>query len=117
MYPVNYMEELDMVWFRWPGKHIEDPNVMYQYIEDEYMKENEYPEAIQDMSKFMMNKWLPRSFRRLDGLSALDFRNTMWFGHMGALAAFGLPDVQESLKARDERRQDAAGLVWIPRRV
>lgn len=97
MYPANYMEELGLVWFRWPGKHIEDPNVLYQYIEDEYMKANEYPEAIQDMSKFMLNKWLPRSFSKLNGFSKLDFRNTMWFGHMGALAAFGLPDVQESL--------------------
>lgn len=98
-YPARYMEEAGITWFRWPGKHIQEPNVLYQYIEGEYMKAEEYPEAIQDMTKFMMNKWIPRSFSNLKGFSALDFRNAMWFGHMGSLAAFGLPEVQDSLKA------------------
>lgn len=98
-YPAKYLEEVGITWFRWPGKQIEEPNVMYQYIEDEYMKENEYSEAIHDMTKFMMNKWIPRSFSKLDGFSKLDFRNSMWFGHMATLASFGLPEVQSSLKA------------------
>ena len=32
-FPTNYMESAGITWFRWPGKHIEDPNIMYQYIE------------------------------------------------------------------------------------
>lgn len=98
-YPAKYMEEAGLNWFRWPGKHIKEPNVLYQYIEGEYMKGEEYPEAIQDISKFMLNKWIPRSFSKLQGFSALDFRNSMWMGHMNMLAPFGLPEVQKSLKA------------------
>ena len=92
-YPTNYMERTGMTWFRWPGKHYDNPKIMYQYIEDEYMKGDEYPEAIHDITKFMMNKWLPRSFTNLSGLAKVDFRNSMWFGHMGAFAAFSDPEV------------------------
>jgi hypothetical protein len=98
-YPSNYMERLDITWFKWPGKHIDDPNTMYQYIEDQFMKGDEYPEAIRDMTKFMLNKWMPRSFKNLSGLAKLDFRNSMWFGHMGKIAAFSDPEVISSLEA------------------
>ena len=92
-FPANYMERAGLTWFRWPGKHYDNPNIMYQYIEGEYMKGDEYGEAIHDITKFMMNKWLPRSFSNLSGLAKVDFRNTMWFGHMGAFAAFSDPEV------------------------
>jgi uroporphyrinogen-III decarboxylase len=41
----------------------------------------------------MMNKWMPRSFANFQGLAKLDFRNAMWFGHMGEVAAFSDPEV------------------------
>ncbi len=99
MYPVKFMEEAGITWFRWPGKHIEDPNVLYQFIEGEYMKEDEYHEAIFDITKFMMNKWMPRSFEHLAGLSKLDFRNAMWFGSMGSLMRFADDDVRRAFEA------------------
>ena len=92
-FPANYMECSGLTWFKWPGNQINDPNIMYQYIEGEYMKADEYKEAIHDITKFMMNKWLPRSFTNLSGLAKVDFRNTMWFGHMGSFAAFSDPEV------------------------
>ena len=41
-YPINYMERSGINWFRWPGNQINDPNTMYQFIEGEYMKGDEY---------------------------------------------------------------------------
>ncbi len=98
LFPTQYMEMLGITWFRWPGKHIEDPNTMYQYIEGEYMRKDEYPEAIMDITKFMMNKWIPRSFEHLSGFKKIDFRNSMWFGHMGEFATFSDPEVISSLE-------------------
>jgi uroporphyrinogen-III decarboxylase len=66
------------------------------------MKGDEYKEAIGDMTKFMMNKWMPRSFANFQGLAKLDFRNNMWFGHMGSLAAFSDPEVISTLEAMVE---------------
>ena len=92
-YPANYMDCSGLTWFKWPGKHLHDNDSMYQFIEDEYMKDDEYPEAIHDITKFMMNKWIPRSFANLGGLAKVDFRNSMWFGHMGSFAAFADPEI------------------------
>jgi hypothetical protein len=103
-YPSNYMECSGIVWFKWHGKHIHEANMMYQYVEgeytkeDEYMKEDEYGEAIHDITKFMMNKWIPRSFSNLSGLAKVDFRNSMWFGHMGSFAAFSDPEIVKSFE-------------------
>ena len=99
MFPTSYLESSGITWFKWPGKHIEDVHSMYQFIEGEYMKGDEYKEAIGDMTKFMMNKWMPRSFSNFQGLAKLDFRNNMWFGHMGSLAAFSDPEVISTLEA------------------
>ena len=99
MFPTSYLESSGITWFKWPGKHIEDIHSMYQFIEGEYMKSDEYKEAIGDMTKFMMNKWMPRSFANFQGLAKLDFRNNMWFGHMGSLAAFSDPEVISTLEA------------------
>lgn len=104
-YPANYMKRLGITWFKWAGEHLEDPNIMYQYVEDEFMKEDEYAEAIMDITKFMMNKWYPRSFKNLSGLAKVDFRDSMWFGHMGQIAAFCDPEVQDSFKALFEAGQ------------
>jgi len=105
-FPENYMERTGLTWFRWPSRdYPEKPNIMYQYIEGEYMKGDEYAEAIHDITKFMMNKWLPRSFANLSGLAKVDFRNTMWFGHMGSFAAFSDPEVIETFKTLSEAGQ------------
>jgi uroporphyrinogen-III decarboxylase len=101
-YPTDYMERSGLVWFKWAGKHIKEDNMMYQFIEDEYMKANEYGEAIHDITKFMMNKWIPRSFNNLSGLAKVDFRNTMWFGHMGSFAAFSDPEIVKSFETLAE---------------
>lgn len=102
MFPTSYLESSGITWFKWPGKHLEDKHAMYQFIEDEYMKADEYQEAITDMTKFMMSKWMPRSFSKFQGLAKLDFRNNMWFGHMGALAACADPEVIQTLEAMVE---------------
>jgi uroporphyrinogen-III decarboxylase len=98
-FPTQYMEASGISWFRWPGRHFDDTMTMYQYIEGDYMKADEYSEATRDLTKFMMNKWIPRSFSNLQGMAKVDFRNAMWFGHMGEFAAFSDPEVIETFEA------------------
>ena len=82
----------------WPGNQIDDPNAMYQFIEAEYMKADEYPAATFDPTDFMMTRWIPRSFRHLRGFQKLYFRNAMWSGCIGAFAPFGDPEVVDALE-------------------
>jgi len=101
IFPAQVLENLGINWFRWPGNGIEEPDVMYQYLEDEYMKEDEYDEAIFDMTQFMMSKWIPRSFKNMQGFKKLYFRNAMWFGFLSTFGAFD-DEVVKSFQAAAE---------------
>lgn len=101
IFPAQVLENLGINWFRWPGHGIDKPNVMYQYLEDEYMKEDEYDEAIFDMTHFMMTKWIPRSFKKIEGFKKLYFRNAMWFGFLASFGAFD-DEVVKSFQAAAE---------------
>ena len=100
MYPARVMDILGLQWFRWPGHGISD-NAMYQFIEGEYMKEDEYDEFIYDPGHFMMTKWIPRSFGKLGGLSEFPaMRGSMWYGWLGTVPPFAnSPDLWNALEA------------------
>lgn len=98
-YPAKPMETLGIKWFKWAGHGLPD-NVMYQFMEGEYMKADEYDEFLYDPSHFMASKWLPRSFSALEGLAGFPpMRLMMWFGWTGLLAALAAPEVQAALEA------------------
>jgi hypothetical protein len=97
-FPAQFMEILGLNWFRWPGNQIEDPNGMYQFLEGEYMKGDEYDEMTFDPTHFMLTKWLPRSFKHLQGFKKLYFRNAMWLGFIGTFANFADSEVVDSLE-------------------
>ncbi|MCS7261001.1 MAG: hypothetical protein NZ765_09495 [Anaerolineae bacterium] len=97
-YPAQPMEFLGVKWFRWAGHGLGD-NIMYQFVEGEYMKAEEYDEFIYDPSHFMATKWLPRSFQALEGFAGFPpMRLMMWFGWTGLLTAFAQPEVQRALQ-------------------
>jgi Uroporphyrinogen decarboxylase (URO-D) len=98
MYPAEAMKTLGIKWFKWAGHGLSD-NVMYQYQDGEYMTAKEYDEFLYDPSHFMTTKWLPRSFKGLEGLSNFPaMRMNMWFGWTGIMPAIADPSVQEALK-------------------
>lgn len=98
-YPAKPMETLGIKWFKWAGHGLPD-DVMYQFMEGEYMKADEYDEFLYDPSHFMASKWLPRSFSALEGLAGFPpMRLMMWFGWTGLLAALAAPEVQAALEA------------------
>jgi hypothetical protein len=84
--------------FKWPGQDLAD-DVMYQYVEGEYMKADEYDEFIFDPSDFMLRKWAPRQFSSMEGFSQfVPWRRFMWSGWMN-LGFWASPEFQESMKA------------------
>jgi hypothetical protein len=102
MYPAKAMEILGLKWFKWAGHGLGD-RIMYQFIEGEYMKGEEYDEFLLDPSHFMTSKWLPRSFKGLEGLAGFPpMRLMMWFGWTGLLVGLASPEVQESLRIAKE---------------
>lgn len=105
-YPAKPMEILGLNWFKWAGHGLGD-NVMYQYMEDEFMTAKEYDEFLYDPSHFMASKWLPRSFANLSGLAGFPpMRLMMWFGWTGLLAGLASPEVQEALRVAREAGEE-----------
>jgi hypothetical protein len=61
------MEILDQTNLKWPGCHLPD-DIQYQFVENEYMKEDEYPLFIADPSDFYLRYFWPRMNAGLKGL-------------------------------------------------
>jgi uroporphyrinogen-III decarboxylase len=64
------LERLDYKQFRWPG-HGVGSNSSFQYVEDEYMKADEYNAFLSDPSDFMFRKYWPRIFGSLRAFESI----------------------------------------------
>jgi len=96
-YPSKPMETLGWNAFKWPGHGLGD-DTMYQYVEGEYMTDDEYDEFIFDPSDFMLRKWAPRQFKALEGFSQfVPWRRFMWSGWMN-FGFFASPEMRETLR-------------------
>lgn len=97
-------EKAGLKWLKWagqPGVEI-DKNSIHQYIEKEYMTENEYPELNTDMTGWYLNKYLPRSFTAFEALEKVAFKNTTGYGWANAMIPFADPDVRKSFETMAE---------------
>jgi hypothetical protein len=65
--PGRILDILDFKLGQWPGHGVAEHSV-YQYVEKEYMKADEYPDLIDDPSGFFMNRFFPRIFGALEPL-------------------------------------------------
>ena len=59
------MESLDFKQLKWPG-HGTDVMSSYQYLENEYMKGDEYDSLLFDMTDFIIRTYWPRIFGALE---------------------------------------------------
>jgi hypothetical protein len=112
--PARPMETLGWQALKWPGHGLPD-DVMYQYVEGEFMTADEYDEFIFDPSDFMLRKWAPRQFKALEGFKqTVPWRRFMWSGWMN-LGFLASPEMQETLrlaiKAGEELNEWTASLA------
>ncbi|MBW1767425.1 MAG: uroporphyrinogen decarboxylase, partial [Deltaproteobacteria bacterium] len=70
-------ETLDYKQYRWPGHGVSD-NSPYQMVEDEYMKEDEYPALIDDPTDFWLRTYMPRMCGALEPLKAIGAFTDIW---------------------------------------
>jgi hypothetical protein len=90
------MELLGQTNMKWAGRGLPD-DVQYQFVEQEYMKADEYARFLGDPSDYVLRTFLPRQYTGLKGLKKLP-----WFGSDGiqiggrVIASFMNPEVQEA---------------------
>ncbi|NMB41398.1 MAG: uroporphyrinogen decarboxylase [Firmicutes bacterium] len=106
--PGRFYELLDYKLYAWPG-HGVAPEHGYQYIEKEYMKEDEYDLLLMDPSFYFRNFYLPRAYGSLQGFAMLPpFTGILeMYGVAFNFIPFGLPPVQETYKKLFEAGAEA----------
>jgi len=92
------LEKLDYKLYKWPGFNLPDKYV-YQCIEAEYMKAEDYDTLIDDPTDFWLRTYIPRIIPGLQGLQ--DIPSLMSVIELPCiwplLFTLGLPHVQEAL--------------------
>lgn len=107
-YSVNFtitaMDEvlsgLDFKAVKWPGHGVGDDQ-SFQFVEAEYMKEDEYQELFDDPGNYFLRKFIPRLSGNLKGLAKLPPLETAALGYAtpAVLAALADPDIILALES------------------
>jgi hypothetical protein len=93
------LEILDYKIYSWPGHGMPENASEMQYIEGEYMKEDEYDDLIRDPSDFWLRTYLPRVFGAFEGFSLFQpFTNISENVQVMQLSTLGMPQVQDMLQ-------------------
>ena len=116
-YPLKALEKAGYANARWPGaRHGLPANTPYQFIDQEYMDEEDYEEYLKDPSGFLFGKILPQKYTEFKGISAL--KAPVLCGQaIYRLASLGLPPVKEALlhmiETGEALRENLAGLAEV----
>lgn len=102
------LEDLDYKPMKWPG-HGADPNVSFQYIDQELMSADEYDEYLLDPTGFYLQKYLPRlagTFKVFEHFP--QFASYPEWDLIGSVANFANPELQAGLQRLFEIGERAA---------
>lgn len=72
-FPIEPMEAAGYTNARWPGStHNLPTNTPYQYIDKEYLGDDEYDDYLKDPTAFLMKKMIAKRYKAFEGLQFLD---------------------------------------------
>ena len=103
------LERLNYRQFRWPGHGVRE-DLSFQYVEDEYMKADEYDAFLSDPTDFMLRKYWPRIFGSLQSFENLFSISGLYsYSGFSKLATLDTPEMAKALEdlmaaAKEARR-------------
>ena len=101
LYPGRGLDLLDCRAVKWPP-HGVDSRSTYQFVEDEYMKEEDYDSFLSDPTDYLIRTFMPRIFGTLAPLSTLPhFMSLLIQGYKTSLscAVFANPSLVNAIQA------------------
>jgi uroporphyrinogen-III decarboxylase len=99
-YSARAFELIGYKQLRVPGKQLPDPRQTYQFVENEYMRSDEYSEFITDPTDFMIRRYYPRAFSELEPFQdLLPLRTGMWTCWFDLFKPFGNPQIINALNS------------------
>jgi uroporphyrinogen-III decarboxylase len=97
--PAPALEMIDHKLHKWPGHGIGDDVTMYQFVEGEYVKPDEYDKLINDPTDFWLRTFLSREAGAFAPLAELPHLTPFVGIPVFYLSAFANPRIQSALKA------------------
>jgi uroporphyrinogen-III decarboxylase len=91
----------------WPGGPL-PPDYEYQFIEGEYMKEDEYDLFMSDPSDFVIRRYLPRIYGSLAPLEKLPQLSLLFSGFEGSLSLLTSPEFKKLAKTLSKAAKEQA---------
>lgn len=98
VFPARMLEMIGHNFHKWPGHGLPSDGAIYQFIEGEYMKPEDYPQLINDPSDFWMRAFLPKVAKVFEPFRLLPPLTAMLGIPMGYVSAFANPEVQRAYK-------------------
>jgi uroporphyrinogen-III decarboxylase len=105
------LEILDYKQLVWPG-HGGKSEVTYQFVENEYMKVEEYDDFMEDPSDFLLRRFSGRAWGALQPLQRLRPLSWAWYTRMPSyVSVFGRPEVAGALESLIKAGQEAQKMI------
>jgi hypothetical protein len=104
------LDALDCQQARWPGRNL-PAHLPYQFVEQEYMKAEEYDHLLSDPSDFIVRRLWPRIFGSLKGFEKLRPLHNAVSYSVGMQTAFGTPEVLEALDALRKVSEESIRII------
>jgi uroporphyrinogen-III decarboxylase len=108
VYPGRVIEIIDHKLHRWPGHGLPDNAPMYQYVEGEYMKADEYDDFMENPTDFWMRVFLPRTAGAFEGFQYLAPFQPVMTNPLGYIMSVSRPEVQRSFEKLLEASREIA---------
>ena len=116
--PGKLLDTLDFKLCKWPGRGVSKQQE-YQYVEEEYMKAEEYQDLIDDPTGYFMSTYFPRIFGSLKPLEKMPLLppvNEIPCVPPAAIP-FGTEEVQATLKTLMEAGNESGRWITAVRRI
>ena len=112
VYPARAAMALGSEFLKFPGYETGiGYDESFQYLDGEYMTEDEYGEFCFDPTHFILTKWFPRRNKKLAGLAKINVQDPIEFGMFAATVPFADPEVRQAFDALAEAGQHS--LDWL----
>lgn len=97
-FPIDPLEFAQFKDGRWPGPYYNLPvNTPYQYVDNEFLGDDDWDEYLRDPSSFLLKKVLPKKYGAYDGLQNINLTGVS--GHaIAAQALWATPPVKKALE-------------------
>lgn len=98
------MDKMGIKFIQWAGQEgsIVPDNCIHQYVEKEYLTDEEFSEYVHDITGWIQRKYFPRCYENLKGLGKMDLRGAVGWGFLPSMMQFADPEILEAVKTMTE---------------